>query len=103
MHSVELPATISCRSQATTTARCRLRGRMHLPGSPSSGLTPAQPQPPTPRDPPAHPREAAGAEQTLAKAQGAGGAWVGMAQGRGGLVGRPLTKPSAWAEIGCCC
>lgn len=29
MHSVESPATMSCRSQATTTARCRLRGRVH--------------------------------------------------------------------------
>ena len=46
MHSVEFPTTISCRSQATTTARCRLRGRVHLTGSPS--LAPAPPQPPTP-------------------------------------------------------
>lgn len=30
MHSEELPTTISCRSQASTTARCRLRGRVHL-------------------------------------------------------------------------
>lgn len=46
MHSLEFPATISCRSQATTTARCRLRGRMHLPGGP--GLTSAPLQPPHP-------------------------------------------------------
>lgn len=40
MHSLELPATISCRSQATTTARCRLRGRMHLMGTHSSAPRP---------------------------------------------------------------
>lgn len=62
MHSVEFPATISCRSQATTTARCRLRGRMHLLGSPSPGLTLALLQPPAPgagtRGGPTCPREA---------------------------------------------
>lgn len=35
MHSVEFPTTISCRSHAITTARCRLRGRMHLWGNPT--------------------------------------------------------------------
>lgn len=35
MHSVEFPTTISCRSHTNTTARCRLRGRMHLRGNPT--------------------------------------------------------------------
>lgn len=102
MHSVESPATMSCRSQATTTARCRLRGRMHLQGAPTrSGEHLPQPCACSGdmRDSPSA-TEASRACQGLSTQRCAVKA---RPKAEGGTSRKTLTKPSAWVEIGWCC
>lgn len=73
MHSAEFPTTMSCRSQASTTARCRLRGRRHL-REPRLSPGPSQPL----RRDATGSRSSRGAATATARAtRGAGGARPG--------------------------